>query len=139
MEIVEAKTKAQVREFGLLPYALYREDPVWVPPLRTEQLKLLRPETNPLLRHCDYALFLLKDGRETVGRLAAFVDHLAVDYWGKPIGARKGYQASTDLLIAADALWMCGSCNNPKGTVINKPTSYNLKTGDEIGTMDKIL
>jgi len=61
------------------------------------------------------------------------------DYWGKSIKARKGYQASTDLLIAADALWMCGSCNNAKGTVINKPTSYNLETGDEITTIDQIL
>ncbi len=61
------------------------------------------------------------------------------DYWSRPIKARKGYQASTDLMIAADALWMCGSCNNPKGTVINKPTSYNLVTGDEIKTIDQIL
>jgi len=61
------------------------------------------------------------------------------DYWGKSIKARKGYQASTDLLIAADALWMCGSCNNAKGIVINKPTSYNLETGDEIKTIDQIL
>ncbi|MHC4628492.1 MAG: outer membrane protein assembly factor BamB family protein, partial [Planctomycetota bacterium] len=61
------------------------------------------------------------------------------DYWPRSIKARKGYQASTDLLIAADALWMCGSCNNPKGTVINKPTGYNLKTGDQIRTIDQIL
>ncbi|MHC4557721.1 MAG: outer membrane protein assembly factor BamB family protein [Planctomycetota bacterium] len=61
------------------------------------------------------------------------------DYWGKSIKARKGYQASTDLLIAADALWMCGSCNNAKGIVINKPTGYNLKTGDEIRMIDQIL
>ena len=61
------------------------------------------------------------------------------DYWGKSIKARKGYQASTDLLIAAGALWTCGSCNNPKGTVINKPTSFNLETGDEIKTIDQIL
>ncbi len=61
------------------------------------------------------------------------------DYWGKSIKARKGYQASTALLIAADALWMCGSCNNAKGIVTNKPTSYNLETGDEIKTIDQIL
>ena len=61
------------------------------------------------------------------------------DYWGKSIKARKGYQASTDLLIAANALWMCGSCNNPKGVVTTKPTSYNLETGDEIKTIDQIL
>ncbi|MHC4701107.1 MAG: outer membrane protein assembly factor BamB family protein [Planctomycetota bacterium] len=61
------------------------------------------------------------------------------DYWGKSIKARKGYQASTDLLIAADALWMCGTCNNPKGIVNTKPTGYDLETGDEIRTIDQIL
>ncbi|MBL7043885.1 MAG: PQQ-binding-like beta-propeller repeat protein, partial [Pirellulaceae bacterium] len=61
------------------------------------------------------------------------------DYWGKSIAARKGYQASTDLLIAADALWMCGNCNNPKGIALKKPTSYDLKTGDEIKTIPQVL
>jgi len=60
-------------------------------------------------------------------------------YWPRPIPARKGYQASTDLLIAAGALWMCGSCNNPKGTVLKKPTGYDLKTGEQIRTIDQIL
>ncbi len=61
------------------------------------------------------------------------------DYWGKPIKARKGYQASTDLLIAADALWMCGACNNAQGIVTRKPTAYDLKTGDQIRTIDQQL
>jgi len=61
------------------------------------------------------------------------------DYWGKSIQARKGYQASTDILIAADALWMCGVCNNAKGIATKRPTSYNLKTGDEIRTIPQIL
>lgn len=61
------------------------------------------------------------------------------DFWGKSIKARKGYQASTDLFIADDALWMCGSCNNAKGVVIQKPTAYDLRTGDEIRTIDQQL
>ena len=61
------------------------------------------------------------------------------DYWGKAIKARKGYQASTDLLIAADALWMCGACNNAQGIVTQKPTAYDLKTGDLIRTIDQQL
>ena len=60
-------------------------------------------------------------------------------YWPRPLPARKGYQASTDLLIAAGALWMCGSCNNAKGTVLSKPTAYDLKTGRKIRTIDQIL
>jgi outer membrane protein assembly factor BamB len=61
------------------------------------------------------------------------------DYWGKSIPARKGYQASTDILIAGDALWMCGNCNNAKGIVLTKPTSYDLKTGDTIKTIPQVL
>ena len=61
------------------------------------------------------------------------------DYWGKSIPARKGYQASTDILIAANALWMCGVCNSAKGIAITKPTSYNLKTGDPIKTIPQVL
>lgn len=61
------------------------------------------------------------------------------DYWGKSIPARKGYQASTDLLIAADALWMCGSCNDARGFVKQRPISYDLKTGDELKTIPQIL
>jgi len=61
------------------------------------------------------------------------------DYWGKSIAARKGYQASTDLLIAADALWMCGNCNNAKGIALKQPTSFDLKTGDEIKTIPQVL
>jgi len=60
-------------------------------------------------------------------------------YWPRPIPARKGYQASTDLFIAAGALWMCGSCNNPKGTVLKKPTAFDLKTGQQVRTIDQIL
>jgi len=60
-------------------------------------------------------------------------------YWPKPIAARKGYQASSDLLIAGDALWMCGNCNNPKGTVLKKPVAYDLKTGEHIKTIDQVL
>jgi len=61
------------------------------------------------------------------------------DLWGKSIRARKGYQASSDLLIAGGALWMCGHCNDAGGVVKQKPTSYHLKTGDEIRTIQQKL
>lgn len=96
MDIVQATTKAQVREFALFPYAHYRGDSGWIPPLRSEQTRLFAPETNPLLRHCDYVLFLLRDGGRTVGRVAAFVDHLAVDYWQTPIGFFGSYECVDD-------------------------------------------
>jgi len=51
--------------------------------------------------------------------------------WEKPLKARKGYQAASDLLVASGALWMCGA----GGT----PTSYDLKTGELIKTIPQKL
>ena len=54
------------------------------------------------------------------------------DYWkGNSLKARKGYMAASDLLIAQDALWMCGA-----GGV---PTSYDLETGEQRTTIEQTL
>jgi outer membrane protein assembly factor BamB len=53
------------------------------------------------------------------------------DHWDKPITVAKGYRSSSDILIAAGALWMCGA----KGT----PTSYDLQTGEKIKTIPQTL
>jgi GNAT superfamily N-acetyltransferase len=71
--------------FGL-PWKIYQDDPLWVPPMRTSARGELRPRTNPFLRHCDYSLFLLERDGEAVGRVAALVDKLAVEAWGEKIG-----------------------------------------------------
>ncbi|MBW6473070.1 MAG: hypothetical protein K0B14_08115 [Anaerolineaceae bacterium] len=39
------------------------------------------PIRNPFLDHCRYQLFLLVENGEVIGRIAAFIDDLAVDFW----------------------------------------------------------
>ena len=70
----------------MLPYRIYREDPMWIAPLRSEVLAQFDPQKNPTLNHCKTNLFLLREGKEIIGRIAAFSDQLAVDYWGAQIG-----------------------------------------------------
>ncbi len=99
------------RQFIEFPYAFYRDDPVWVPPLRTELSSQFDPEKNPFLDHCDHALFLLERGGELIGRIAAFIDHLAVDFWGEPIGLFGYYecvaeQEASKLLLDAASEWL---------------------------------
>jgi GNAT superfamily N-acetyltransferase len=69
-----------------LPWRLYRDDPMWVPPIKSSARKELEPETNPFLRHCDFRLFLLERGGAAIGRVAALIDRLAVEAWGRKIG-----------------------------------------------------
>ncbi len=56
--------------------------------------------SNPLLEHCEYQLFLLTEGRKVIGRIAAFIDTLAVDYWKKKIGLFGYYECPQDQTAA---------------------------------------
>jgi GNAT superfamily N-acetyltransferase len=96
MNIHLVEDKADLNRFIRLPYRFYQDDPVWVPPLRSEQRSQLDPRRNPLLEHCDYALFVLDDNHTVVGRIAAFIDRLAVDFWKEPIGLFGYYECIPD-------------------------------------------
>jgi GNAT superfamily N-acetyltransferase len=105
------QTSADLKSFISLPYQFYRNDPLWVPPLRNEQHSQFDPKRNPLLDHCEYALFLLEDNRRIIGRIAAFIDKLAVDFWKEPIGLFGYYECIEDnkaskLLLDTAADWL---------------------------------
>ncbi len=86
MQIYPVRSKRDLRAFIQFPYDLYRDDPVWVPPLRSEQWSQFDPKKNPMLDHCETELFLLKEGDNVIGRCSAFIDRLAVEHWGEPLG-----------------------------------------------------
>jgi len=86
MRIHPVTTKKDLAAFIDIPYKLYKDDPVWVPPLRDEQRGQFDHTRNPLLDHCEWQLYLLEDGGRYVGRIAAFIDVLAIDFWKERIG-----------------------------------------------------
>ena len=86
MNIHPVQTKHDLNRFIDLPYHLYKDDPVFVPPLRDEQQGQFDLKRNPLLEHCKYQLFLLEENDKVIGRIAAFMDTLALDFWKQPIG-----------------------------------------------------
>jgi GNAT superfamily N-acetyltransferase len=114
MNIRVVQTQRELERFIELPYRLYERDPLWVPPLRDEQRGQFEPRRNPLLEHCDRALFLLEQGNDVVGRVAAFVDGLAVDFWRQPIGLFGYFECIEDpaagrLLLTAARDWLITS------------------------------
>lgn len=111
MIIRSVQTKKDLDRFLELPYQLYRNDPIWVPPLRDEQRGQFDPKRNPLLDHCEWQLFLLEDEGTAIGRIAAFFDTLAVDFWKERIGLFGYYECPPDpeasrLLLNAARDWL---------------------------------
>jgi GNAT superfamily N-acetyltransferase len=113
MHIKSVDTVKALNEFMWLPYQIYRNDPIWVEPLRSEVRSQFDKKKNPLLDHCEYQLFLLMDGDRVIGRIAAFIDSLAIDYWKEKVGLFGYYECPRDkdaahALLSAARDWLCG-------------------------------
>ena len=121
MQIHPVTTKKDLADFLALPYRLYKHDPVWVPPLRDEQRGQFDPRRNPLLDHCEWQLYLLEHQGRYVGRIAAFIDLLAIDFWKERIGLFGYYECIPDpaagsLLLDAARDWLLSRhCTSMRG------------------------
>ncbi|MEJ5201755.1 MAG: hypothetical protein WHV66_05930 [Anaerolineales bacterium] len=100
MKVRCVKNESDLRVFINFPYHHYKHDPFWVPPLRSEQYSQFNPKHNPFLEHCNYALFLLEKDGEVIGRIAAFIDNLAVEFWNEPVGLFGYYECTQDYSAA---------------------------------------
>ncbi len=93
------------------------ETPHSVPQLRSEQLELVDPGRNPFFGHARAQLFVAKRGGETVGRISAHIDELALEMppaqgFGPGTG-NFGYfdaddEAVAHALLAAAEEWLRG-------------------------------
>jgi len=111
MHILPVQNKKDLRKFINFPFTFYKEDPNCVAPLRFDLRNQFNPDTNPMLSHCDYQLFLLVRDKQIIGRIAAFIDHLAVDFWEEKIGLFGYYECLDEseafqLLLIAAVDWL---------------------------------
>src|SRR5687767_8772401 len=63
------------RQFVDLPWALYRQDPNWVPPLRANHEELLGFRRHPFYETAEAQSFVARRGHEVVGRVTAILNH----------------------------------------------------------------
>jgi GNAT superfamily N-acetyltransferase len=80
VRVTPVHTRRDLRQFLYLPWCIYRDNPVWVPPLLFDLKKLLNPRKHPFHRHADVQYFLARQGDEVVGRIAAIVNHQYVQF-----------------------------------------------------------
>jgi hypothetical protein len=94
---------ADRKAFVDLAYDLNRDDPNWVPPLKTEVHGLLDPRTNPWFEHAEARLFLAERDGKPVGRISAQVDSLVQEHMGAGIG-QWGMIEAADAEVAAELI-----------------------------------
>lgn len=75
IEIVEAVSKRQMKEFAKFPIKLYKDNPYYVPSFISDDVNLTNPKKNfSFTNHSVKCFLAYKDG-EIVGRVAAIINH----------------------------------------------------------------
>ena len=103
---------ADRKAFVEVAYALNRDDPNWVPPLKTEVHGLINPRTNPWFEHAEARLFLAERDGVPVGRISAQVDELVLEHMGAGTGQWGMFEAAnaevaTEVIRHAES-WLRG-------------------------------
>ena len=103
-------TKADRRAFVDFAWDAYKDDPAWVPPLKSEVHGLIDPRVNPWFQHGHAQLWLaMRDGR-VVGRISAQIDDLVQSHMQAGLGQWGLFDAldgeAAALLIATAEQWL---------------------------------
>ena len=94
-----------------LPWRLYRNEPCWVPPLRSERRRFLDRTRNPFFQHAEAEYLLAWRGDSPVGRISAHVDHRLNEFQGNQWGLFGFFECEPDpeaaaALVAAAEAWL---------------------------------
>lgn len=131
IEVQSVRGRRDMNAFIDLPFAIYEEYPLWVPPLKSEEKDLLTPGRHPYWEHARRELFLARRGGRVVGRLAAIEDRNANSHqdvrmcvWGffecenDPEAAKSLFDAAEQWAAARGLEFMRGPMNPSTNYII---------------------
>ena len=124
----------QHRQFIHYPYALYRADPCWVPPLRMDERHRWSPRHNASLRTRWVRRFVATRGGRVTGRIAVAVDPVFAETWEAGTGLFGFFECAEDPASAAALLAAAETAARSRG-MRRLLGPVNLTTHDETGVL----
>jgi hypothetical protein len=124
------------REMGAfidLPWRIYADDPMWVPPLRLER-RLHFSRFNPFFKHGEWQAWIAYRNNQPVGRISAQIDQLHRERYGNDTGHFGLFECVDDLTASALLMDTAEKWLTARGTRrITGP--FNLSINQECGIL----
>ncbi len=133
----------RLRDFVEVPWRLYRGDPCWTPPLRSDYLgsKLLRlvgllTPQHPYHQHAEVTHFLARRDSDLLGRISAATNHRFNDYHHSQIGFFGFFETVEDFDVARALLDAARNWVRERGMkVLRGPGEYSNATHERQGVL----
>jgi GNAT superfamily N-acetyltransferase len=111
VEVRPVRSRGELMRFIKLPWRLYRNEPLWIPPLVSERKRHLDRDRNPFFEHAEAEYFLAWRDGEPVGRITAQVDQRFNEFQDNDWGLFGFFECEADhdaarALLAAAEGWL---------------------------------
>lgn len=117
IEIREAVSKKELKQFVMLPFSIYKTNTNWAPPIIKDELKILDPAQNPAFDFCTSKFWIaLRDGK-CVGRIGGVIN--------------KDYNKNTDRKIARFTRFECENNQEVANELLTTAESWAKEHGME--------
>jgi GNAT superfamily N-acetyltransferase len=137
MTISSVRSRRDLAEFVDLPWRLYRGNPNWIPPLKASVRAMLDASRHPFYgggENAEIELFIARDGRHVVGRVAAILYHAHNRVHDDNIAFFGFFETIDDQAVASELLGAAESWARERGvTAVRGPA--NPSTNYECGLL----
>ncbi len=86
LSIRPVESDSDLQAFLRMPWAVYKDDPVWTAPLWSEHVRFFDPAHNPELAHIDLEKFVAWRDGTPVGTIIAHINHAYNDFQQANVG-----------------------------------------------------
>ena len=74
LTIKQVINSSDMKSFVNLPFEIYKNNNMWIPPIKADEMKVFSAKTNPAFEFCDSAFWLVYKNVKCVGRIGAIVN-----------------------------------------------------------------
>ncbi len=126
--------RSDMKKFIDLPWSIYKDYPLWVPPIKSSVAKLLDRKKHPFWQFSEGEFFLAKRDGKVVGRIAAIIDGNSNAYCNETVGAWGFFECFQDNETACELFSAAEQWVRERGmSAIRGP--LNPSTNYEVGLL----
>ena len=122
-EVTEA---ADRKKFVNFPFDLYKNEAMWVPPIKDEEIKMLQSDENPSFDFCDEQFWIAIRNGEVVGRIGAIIQNAYNTERNEKMGRFTRFECVNDIEVAKSLLSTAENWIKSKGMIgVYGPLGFN--------------
>jgi len=103
-EIIEVKAPRDLDDFIRLPFSIYSQDPLFVPPLVMDMRERFSREKNPFFLYAKVTYFLAKQKGKLSGRVASIVNYRHNEFHNDKVGFFGFFESANDYSVSSALL-----------------------------------